>query len=248
MTAARVIKEDGAAVDVNPYQAPTAEPPRPSPGGLGLEHHYVDQSGRVQLLGGLLVAGAVMSVVAIGSTWLEMQLLEQAQRGTVTLAEAEANDSRQQLVGILEIIIHLVTVVVFATFLVRANKNARAMSDLPFEYTPGSMVWWFFVPFANLFKPYAAVREVWERSKGAAPGLLGLWWAAWILSGILGQIAFRMTDPNDSIPGLLNTDRVAIASEVASLASAVLALWMVRALHAGQQRHHQSGQPDIFGG
>lgn len=232
-------------MDVNPYQAPTAEPVRPPPGGL--EHHYVDQAGRVQLLGGLLVAGAVLGVVSIGSTWLEMQLLEQAQRGTVTLADAEANDSRQQLIAIVGVVLHLVTIVVFAMFLVRANKNARALSSEPLEVAPAWMVWWFCIPFANLFKPYVAVREVWERSKGAAPPLLGLWWAAWILSGILSQIAIRMADPNDSIPELLSTDRFAIASDVAAIVVAVLALWMVRSLHAGQQRHHQTGRPDIAG-
>lgn len=232
-------------MDVNPYQAPTAEPVRPSPGGL--EHHYVDQAGRVQLLGGLLVAGAILGVVSIGSTWLEMQLLEQAQRGTVTLADAEANDSRQQLIAIVGVVLHLVTIVVFAMFLVRTNKNARALSGEPLEVTPAWMVWWFCIPFANLFKPYAAVREVWERSKGAAPPLLGLWWAAWILSGILSQIAIRMADPNDSIPELLSTDRFAIASDVAAIVVAVLALWMVRSLHAGQQRHHETGRPDLAG-
>jgi hypothetical protein len=109
------------------------------------------------------------------------------------------------------------------------------------------MVGWFFVPFANLFKPYVAVREVWERSKGAVPGLFGLWWAAWVLSGVLAQISLRMTDPDDSIPELLSTDRVVIASDVASVVSCLLALWMVRALHAGQARHHQTGRPDLPG-
>lgn len=230
---------------INPYQAPTAAPVAPPPGGL--DHHYVDQGGRVQLLSGLLVAGAVVGLVSIVSTWLEMDLLERAARGAITLPEAEANDQRQQLVGIASIVIHLITIVVFAMFLVRSNKNARALSDQPLEVSPGWMVGWFFVPFANLFKPYVAVREVWERSKGAAPSLLGLWWGAWVLSGILGQIVFRMTDPEDTIPELLSTDRFSIASEVASLAAAVLALWMVRALHAGQARHHQTGRPDIPG-
>lgn len=232
-------------MDVNPYQAPTTEPLRPPPGGL--EHHYVDQEGRARLLALLLAAGAVVSVVSIGSTWLEMDLLERAQRGSFSIAEAEANDARQQLIGIVQILLHVVTIVVFGMFLVRSNKNARALSGHPLEVTPGWMVGWFFIPFANLFKPFVAVREVWERSKGAAPSLLGLWWAAWVLSGILGQIAFRMADPDDSIPELLSTDQVVIASEVAGIASALLALWLVRSLHAGQQRHHQTGRPDIAG-
>lgn len=231
---------------INPYQAPTTAPAAAPPPG-GLDHQYVDQSGRVQWLVGLLAAGAVVSVVSAGSTWLEMDLLARASRGQVTLAEAEANDQRQQLIAIATLLVNLVTIVIFAMFLVRANKNARALSGQRLEVTPGMMVGWFFVPFANLFKPYVAVREVWERSKGAAPGLLGLWWAAWVLSGVLAQISWRMADPNDSIPQLVATDQVIIAGDVASLASCVLALWMVRALHAGQARHHQTGQPDLAG-
>jgi hypothetical protein len=233
-------------VDVNPYQAPTAAPLEPPPAN-GLDHHYVDQAGRVRLLTGLLLAGAALSMVSFGSTWLEMDLLERAQRGNITIAEAEANDARQGLIAILAIVAHLVTIVIFAMFLVRANKNARAVSGQSLEVTPAWMVWWFCIPFANLFKPYVAVREVWEHSKGAVPPLFGLWWGAWVLSGILGQIVWRMTDPNDSIPELLSTDRVVLAGDVVDIASALLALWMVRSLHAGQQRHHQTGRPDLAG-
>jgi hypothetical protein len=238
---ARVISRVDIAVAVNPYQAPTTAPLQPVLGGQ--DHQYEDQGGRVRLLTGLLAAGAVLGVVAMGSTWLEMDLLERAQRGNVTIAEAEANDARQGLIGILTLVLHLVTMVIFAMFLVRANKNARAVSGHALEVTPGWMIGWFFI----LFKPYVAVREVWERSKGAAPPLFGLWWAAWVLSGILGQIVWRMVDPNDSIPELLSTDRVVLASEAVDIASALLAMWMVRALHAGQQRHHQTGRPDLAG-
>jgi hypothetical protein len=232
-------------VDVNPYQAPTAAPESPAFGSH--EHHYVDQGGRVGLLIGLLAAGAILSVVAGVSTWMEIDLLERASRGSFDMAEAEANDSRQLLIGISETGLYLVTVVVFAMFLVRANKNARALSGESLEVAPSWMVWWFVIPFANLFKPYVAVREVWERSKGAAPPLLGLWWAAWIAGNILGQISWRMSDPDDAIPQLLTTDKVVLAGEVVGIASALLALWMVRSLHQGQQQHHRSGKPDFSG-
>jgi hypothetical protein len=132
-------------------------------------------------------------------------------------------------------------------FLVRANKNARALSGESLEVAPSWMVWWFVIPFANLFKPYVAVREVWERSKGAAPALLWLWWMAWIIGSVLGQIAFRMTDPNDTAREMVSTDQVVLASELVGIASALLALWMVRSLHQGQQQHHRSGKPDFSG-
>jgi hypothetical protein len=232
-------------VTINPYQAPITAPHVPPP--VGVDHAYVDQSGRVRVLGALLAIGALLAVVSAASTWLEMDLLARASRGQITMEEADANDQRQQLIAIATLLVTLVTTVVFGMVLVRANKNARALSGEPLEVSPGMMVGWFFVPFANLFKPYVAVREVWQRSKGAAPGLFGLWWAAWIVSGVLAQASWRMSDPKNTIPQLLTLDRVNIAGDIASLASCLLALWMVRSLHAGQQRHHQTGQPD-FGG
>jgi Domain of unknown function (DUF4328) len=232
-------------VDVNPDQAPTAAPESPAFGSH--EHHYVDQGGRVDLLTGLLAAGAILSVVASVSTWLEIDLLERASRGAFDIAEAEANDSRQLLIGLSDTGLYLVTVVIFAMFLVRANKNAHALSGEPLEVVPSWMVWWFVVPFANLYKPYVAVREVWERSKGAAPTLLGLWWAAWISGNILGQISWRMSDPEDSIPEMVSADQFVLAGEAVGVATALLALWMVRSLHAGQQHHHRTGKPDLSG-
>lgn len=244
---ALVIIRIESAVTVNPYQAPTSAPLQPSPSLEGLDHEYVDQTGRVQLLLSLLAVGAIVGLVSMGSTWLQIDLLERAQQGSVTIAEAEANDTRQALIGILDIVVHVITIVFFAMFLVRANKNARALTGASLEVTPAGMVWWFCIPFANLFKPYVAVREVWEHSKGAVPGLFGLWWAAWILSGVLGQLAFRMSDPGDSIRELITTSQVVLVSELAGVAVAVLAVWMVRSLHAGQQRHHETGRPDIAG-
>jgi heme/copper-type cytochrome/quinol oxidase subunit 2 len=232
-------------MELNPYRPPAAEPLPPPRDDA--EHHYVDQGGRVWLLTGLLAAGAITTLMVIGSFWLEVGMLERAQHDAVTITEADASDERQQLVWILDLVVRLVTLVVFAMFLVRTNKNARALSGQPLEVSPGWMVGWFFVPFLNLFKPYVAVREVWERSKGAEPSLLGLWWAAWILSGILGTLASYRLRADNSIPERIDADWFMIVREGVTMAAVLLALWMVRSLHAGQQRHHQTGRPDIPG-
>ena len=51
------------------------------------------------------------------------------------------------------------------------------------DYTsPGWAVGWYFIPFANLIKPYGVMDEIWDGSHQGdeapdySPSTLGLWW------------------------------------------------------------------------
>ena len=50
--------------------------------------------------------------------------------------------------------------VLFFVWIRRANINADALVRSRMEFTPGWAVGWFFVPFANLFKPYQVMAEI----------------------------------------------------------------------------------------
>ena len=68
-------------------------------------------------------------------------------------------------VGLLALLAYFTTVVLWAMWRVRANKNMRALRpDGHFTFTPGWTAGWFFVPIANLFKPYQAVKEMFVNS------------------------------------------------------------------------------------
>lgn len=97
--------------------------------------------------------------------------------------------------------------IVVGMWIHRAHANLEA-ADLPaLEYTPGWSIGWFAVPIANFFKPFQAMRELWNASHGAlgdyseaAPGLLWVWWLCWILSSVGG---FGDTYTNFDVIGLL---------------------------------------------
>lgn len=86
----------------------------------------------------------------------------------------------------------LLSALLVGCWIYRANANAHALGgDL--TITPGWAVGWYFVPFACLFKPYMAMKEIWLASHygsnwgdGEATGLLGWWWGLWLLNGFLG--------------------------------------------------------------
>lgn len=108
--------------------------------------------------------------------------------------------------AVLQVFTVLVCIVIVGRWIYRASANAHAVTD-ELNITPGWAVGWYFVPFANLFKPFQAMKEIWlacHRSGAGyderTPALLGWWWGLWLVSNFMGNIIFRMemngaTDP-----------------------------------------------------
>lgn len=105
----------------------------------------------------------------------------------------------------LETVFSLGTVATFALFVAcvvlismwihRAHANLFAGGYDGLEYTPGWSVGWFFVPLANLVKPYHAMVELWERSLASTDhSLLRAWWGCFLVGGVLENVGTRMVD------------------------------------------------------
>jgi hypothetical protein len=144
----------------------------------------------------LLVARLVLDVLGLLSCRAQYQLLQ----STFTEAEAAANDFRHGTIGGIQFLAGIVTAVVFCCWIYRVNGNARALGASGMEFTPGWSVGWYFVPFANLWKPFQAMREIWKASKNPTQWqseptdqILRWWWFGWITNNILGQVDLRVT-------------------------------------------------------
>jgi hypothetical protein len=107
------------------------------------------------------------------------------------------------VLALLDLLIYLVTVVVFLIWLYRAYDNLRGFDQWSRPtYSPGFVVGSFFIPFANLFVPYRAVKELWQKSRGPNEALLSepsppasfpLWWLFWLCASFAANISFRLT-------------------------------------------------------
>jgi len=134
----------------------------------------------------------------------------------------------------------LASAVLFLIWMHRANSNARALGAQGMQFTPGWCVGWWFVPIANLFKPYQAAREIYQASDpkedndtwaaAVVPAFFAAWWTTWIIGNILGQIQARSYDADPTFyVGL------ALTSSVVSLVGATLAAKVVRSIHGRQE-------------
>lgn len=223
----------------NPYASPqTVATDAPTSTGADEinPHVFIHARGRALMLIWSLGAVGLLALALLISTAFEYQLLSNAANGVeITPEEVQANDQRQLIVAITYIVSFLITVVLWCLWGHRSYRNLRAFTAEPLKHTPGTSVGYYFVPIINLFRPYKATREMWNGSKGipideAAPTLVSLWWGAWIIMNIAGNINSRIPLDEESIDSFLMNDMVAMATIACVFPATLLAILVVRGI------------------
>jgi hypothetical protein len=190
----------------------------------------------------LLAADMLLSVVSIISGMMQIDLLSR----DFTQAEGEANDARQQVVGVLQLLNMIAIASVFLTWFHRAHKNLGPLGGRDFKWSPGWAVGGFFIPFMNLVRPFQVMCETWhgsnpvrlasdrakdgpaQRDARPVPPLVVAWWALFILMGVCGQIANHVSfSAQPSLEDLKMMSAVLVLQDVLSIADSVLAILVV---------------------
>ena len=210
---------------------------------------FVPSQNRARLVIVLLIVGAVISLLTIPSHVLDLyvdpfgedQEISDNPGGFFALALTG-------VLGLTAIAIYLATVVVFLMWLYRVSNNLAAFGE-PRQTSAGWAVGSFFVPFANLFIPYQAIKEIWRKSDPAAadsllytvspPGFFPAWWGFWLASNITSNIYFRMTMAEAPVGGLAT---IGILSEVLSIAAAFFAIKVVKEIERRQEERARNLQ------
>ena len=151
------------------------------------------------------------------------------------------------LVSILDIIVRLATIVLFLVWLHRCYKNLPALEAGNLEFTPGWAVGWWFIPFANLFKPFQVMSELYDASEPdydveahylqASPGtpeIIVFWWAFFLIGNVASNVVNRLVDNNGNVSEYFPVGMI-VASSFA-LAAAALAILIVRNITGRQDR------------
>ena len=150
------------------------------------------------------------------------------------------------------LVVFLATAVLWAMFVHRSCANAHELGARGMEFTPGWAVGWYFVPFANLFKPGQVMQEIYRATDPGAdpdnwrwspvPSLLNWWWGAWVVSNVLGGMMARMAFASN--PWSLG---VSVALDVVDGAlDVVLSVLAVRVIRAIASRQEQKARVAAF--
>jgi hypothetical protein len=213
-----------------PSSAPAALPPLVSCGAArGFAKDPVSLTKKlVVLLWAYLVAAALAGVAAV------IALLAGGAAATNS-DELSGLDLVNLIIGVPQLLITIVTGVVFLMWIYRANLNARGLGAQGMTFTPGWSVGYYFVPIMNLWKPYQAMKEIWQASEhpvswsSAKPSsLLATWWGLWIASCILGQAAFRSSFSATTESAVMVSTVIGILTDLVDIPLCLVAMRMVR--------------------
>jgi hypothetical protein len=135
------------------------------------------------------------------------------------------------------------SVVIVAIWIHRAHANLADAAVDGLEFTPGWAVGWYFIPIANLFKPFQAMRELWRASHGEAhpfdgpaPSAVTAWWTCWIVGNILSSVGDRLlTMSEGDATGLTAGHALGAAGTALHVAAALLLAKLIRAITSAQR-------------
>jgi len=205
------------------------------------EYHYRnDPTSLTKFLKTILWVSLGLGLLSLLLDFMQMSLLS---AGSFSRAAAEAHDSRQQFVGILCLFAFIITGFTFLKWIHRANSNCHGFGTQGMKFTPGWSIGYYFIPIINLYKPYQAMKEIWKVSTNPANwqnetggAVLRWWWALWLISGFLGQAAFRMSLQADTISALQASTTVSIASGIINIPLYIVAVSLISAIFAKQEQ------------
>jgi hypothetical protein len=181
-----------------------------------------------------------LEIVSLVSSYLQYDLLQTAANGGyLSESEAEANDSREQIIGIIYLVAYIISGITFIMWFRRAYYNLhQKISTL--SYSEGWAAGSWFVPFVNLYRPFQIMKELYVETKelftnnglaekvGYTTAYLGWWWALWIINGVLGQIVFRSSLNADDIGELLNITGISIVSSITGVIAALITIKVIK--------------------
>ena len=206
------------------------------------------------VIGGLAVIAACQALALILGL---AQIISPESIVESFVEEGEADTSLwllfQGFILLLQFPVYIFTIIFFLIWFNRAHKNLAPLRAQNTEFSSGWAVGWWFIPFANLIKPYQVAQEIWRESDpdfdassgflsnsvGTAPGYISLWWAFWIISNIFSNIVGRFYDPED-MQSVEISGYLFIINGIVTIVAAVLAVKVIRDITQRQNERYKN--------
>jgi len=199
-----------------------------------------------------LYAQLVITAIAIISTIFEFKLITDVKNGVYTSQEMMETDwsasaDRQGIVGGIQFLISIISWILTLKWIYRANYNARQLGATDMIFTPGWSIGWYFIPIANLWKPYEAMKEIWKASKNpnnwkkqSLPSILTWWWLLSIVSAVLNNIAFRLSLRAKELDEFLTVNIITLLSDITFIPMCLITLAIITKLYKMQMSHYRN--------
>ena len=153
-----------------------------------MEGTYRPASARGSVAIALLLLMGLLAAISALHFLSAFDLADRAARSALRPGEAAAFDDLTQTLGRLELAGLILTGIAWFVWLHRSVANARSLG-VQTEATPGWSVSWWFIPFANLVKPYRILRSLFDGLVSGSGRIVGFWWGCYLIAGFISEFA-----------------------------------------------------------
>ena len=160
------------------------------------------------------------------------------------IAPAESFEGLERILtatAVLNVLAVIVAGIAVLRWIYLTSRNAQALGPA-MTVTRGWAVGWFFVPIANLWKPFQAVSETWQVSADPEapdavpiPAVLRVWWGCWIASSIISNIDFRLSMRAETAEQLIAASWFTVAAVPVDIALTIALTTIMRRLSQMQR-------------
>jgi hypothetical protein len=201
----------------------------------------------------LLVVHVPIHLMVIDATFDRVDLLDRSSAGGgVTFAQLDGVEARMLSAGRWGFLLLVITAIVWPVWQYQGHANVIRRRVDGLRFTPGWAVSWWFIPIANLWKPFQAISELartsdapdaWSAAR--RPWVMIPWWLTWIAGTSITR-AISIQGPPSSLQALRRQDLAMIVASACTVAAAILGAAIVAAVTADQERMAATAPP-LFG-
>jgi Domain of unknown function (DUF4328) len=141
----------------------------------------------------------------------------------------------------LQLIIVIFLSITFLQWIYRINMNLHLLSFQEMRFSPGWSIGWYFIPVANLFKPYQTMKEIWDVShnhKNHDYSLLHWWWFLFLFGGIASNFGPNIFGDANNSDEYVKVLIVYIASNLFYIVLNAVALSLVTKISEAYLKNH----------
>ncbi|MDA0768255.1 MAG: DUF4328 domain-containing protein [Verrucomicrobia bacterium] len=198
-----------------------------------------------RLAQGALFIYLLVSLAGSAFTALQIALIFLDEKGTPTPPVLwEINAAAHHYEGYITLAVFVITAAFFGLWLHRVASNALSFNPRALPDTPAMSVGWYFIPIANLFKPYQSMQAIDKASSTHGPHsaarLLPWWWALWLLTGWVEQAFEAFWNNAETNAEIMKVTAFYEVTYLGSCALTILAMMIVRRVTTAQMLQHHS--------
>lgn len=182
----------------------------------------------------------IVNLISLFSSYLQYGLLTQLSRGVqISSHILEQNDSREQVIGYVTLIVSIISAVTFIQWFRRAYFNLHILvPNLAFAEGWAAGSW--FVPIIGLYRPYQIMVELYNKTTARLEerklidnqnfeiSFVKIWWLLWIIVSIMGRVINKYVSEAETIDNYIDYTFFTMVQDILYIPLSLLTIKVIK--------------------